>query len=107
MLRGSWRYRYRSSHSRLRGNRHHAAEAASYLFEECYRQGILTSEFFLDDDRFFGKVALAPNAKLRSAFFAAKDRAQRLARKRASGKPRHAARSRRVCQEVAHRDPAA
>ena len=25
-----------------------AAEAASYLFEECYRQGILTSEFFLN-----------------------------------------------------------
>jgi hypothetical protein len=31
-----------------------AADAASYLFEECYRQGILTSEFFLDDDRFLG-----------------------------------------------------
>jgi len=23
-----------------------ASEAASYLFEECYRQGVLTSEFF-------------------------------------------------------------
>src|SRR6478752_7407783 len=29
-----------------------ASEAASYLFEECYQQGVLTSEFFLDDSRF-------------------------------------------------------
>jgi len=35
-----------------------AAEAASYLFEECYRQGVLTSEFFLDDERFLGKIAM-------------------------------------------------
>lgn len=28
-----------------------ASEAASYLFEEFYRQRILTSEFFLDDKR--------------------------------------------------------
>jgi hypothetical protein len=59
-----------------------AAEAASYLFEECYRQGVLTSDFFLDDDRFFGKVALTPDNKLRAAFFAAVERAQRVARKR-------------------------
>jgi hypothetical protein len=25
------------------------AEAASYLFEEFYRQGVMTSEFFMDD----------------------------------------------------------
>ena len=31
-----------------------ASEAASYLFEECYRQGVLTSGFFLDDKRFLG-----------------------------------------------------
>jgi tetratricopeptide (TPR) repeat protein len=59
-----------------------AAEAASYLFEECYRQGVLTSEFFLDDKRFLGKVALRPNAALRAAFFAADQRAQDLARRR-------------------------
>src|SRR5580700_10445205 len=33
----------------------YASEAASYLFEECYRQGVLTSDFFLDDKRFLGK----------------------------------------------------
>src|SRR6202022_4576887 len=29
----------------------YASEAASYLLEECYRQGVLTSDFFLDDKR--------------------------------------------------------
>jgi tetratricopeptide (TPR) repeat protein len=56
-----------------------AAEAASYLFEECYRQDVLTSEFFLDDKRFLGKVALKPDPALRAAFFAAVRRAQELA----------------------------
>lgn len=31
----------------------YASEAAAFLFEECYRQGVLTSEFFLNDKRFF------------------------------------------------------
>jgi len=57
-----------------------ASEAASYLFEECYRQGVLTSEFFLDDKRFLGKIALKPDQALRAAFFAANQRAQELAR---------------------------
>jgi len=56
-----------------------AAEAAAYLFEECYRQGVLTSDFFLNNKRFFGKVALQPNPKLRAAFFAASRRSQDLA----------------------------
>jgi hypothetical protein len=58
-----------------------AAEAASYLFEECYRQGILTSEFFLDDDRFLGETPVKADAALRKAFFAASKRAQDLARR--------------------------
>ena len=41
-----------------------ASEAASYLFEECYRQGILTSGFFLDDKRFLGKISLKPDPKV-------------------------------------------
>ena len=40
-----------------------ASEAASYLFEECYRQGVLTSEFFLDDKRFLGKIPLKPDPR--------------------------------------------
>jgi hypothetical protein len=59
-----------------------AAEAASYLFEECYRQGVLTSEFFLDDKRFLGEIAIKPDPELREAFFAAERRAQDLARLR-------------------------
>ena len=57
-----------------------AAQAASYLFEECYRQGVLTSAYFLDDKLFLGKVALKPDAELRDAFFATDLRAQDLAR---------------------------
>jgi hypothetical protein len=64
-----------------------AAEAASYLFEECYRQGILTSEFFLDDDRFLGEIPLKADAALRKAFFASSKRAQDLARLRLKANP--------------------
>lgn len=56
-----------------------AADAAAYLFEECYRQGVLTSEFFLDDKRFLGKIPLKPDSELRAAFFVADKRAQDLA----------------------------
>ncbi len=56
-----------------------ASIAASYLFEECYRQGILTSEFFLDNKRFFGTIPLKPDPKLYAAFFAADKQAQDLA----------------------------
>lgn len=53
-----------------------AAEAAAYLFDECYRQGVLTSDFFLNNKRFFGKVPLRADPKLRVAFFTAAGRAQ-------------------------------
>ena len=56
-----------------------SAEAASYLFE-CYRQGVLTSEHFLNDKRFLGKIVIKPDPELRDAFFAADLRAQDLAR---------------------------
>jgi len=58
------------------------SEAASYLFEECYRQDVLTSEFFLDDKRLLGKIALKPDPALSTAFLAAVQRAQDLARLR-------------------------
>ncbi len=64
-----------------------AAEAASYLFEECYREGVLTSEFFLDNKRFLGKIPLKPDPKLRAAFFAADKRAQKLAQLRLKTDP--------------------
>ena len=64
-----------------------AAEAAAYLFEECYRQGVLTSEFFLDDKRFLGKIPLKPDPELRAAFFAADKQAQNLAQLQLKSNP--------------------
>ncbi len=64
-----------------------ASEAASYLFEECYQQGVLTSEFFLDNKRFLGEVPLKPDPKLRAAFFAADKQAQDLAQRRLKTNP--------------------
>src|SRR5579883_994487 len=39
----------------------HAGVAATYLFEEFYRQGVLTSEFFLDDKKFLGGIDGKPD----------------------------------------------
>jgi hypothetical protein len=64
-----------------------ASEAAAYLFEECYRQGVLTSEFFLDDKRFLGKIALKPDPELRAGFFTADQQAQDLAQRRLKTNP--------------------
>jgi hypothetical protein len=80
-------------HFEARQKTHHedplgsASEAASYLFEECYRQGVLTSEFVLDNKRFLGKIPLKPDPKLRAAFFAADKQAQDLARLRLETTP--------------------
>src|ERR1700693_2630733 len=64
-----------------------ASDAASYLFEECYRQGVLTSEFFLDNKRFLGKIPLKPDPDLRAAFFAADKQAQDLAEQQLKTNP--------------------
>jgi tetratricopeptide (TPR) repeat protein len=64
-----------------------ASEAAAYLFEECYRQGVLTSEFFLDDKRFLGQIPLKPDPELRAAFFATDKQAQDLAQLRLKTNP--------------------
>ena len=64
-----------------------AAEAAAYLFEECYRQGVLTSEFFLNDKRFLGKIPLKPDPELRAAFFAEDQKAQDLAQMQLKSNP--------------------
>jgi len=64
-----------------------AAEAASYLFEECFRQGVLTSEYFLDDKRFLGEIKIQPDRELRDAFFTADIRAQGLAHLRLETNP--------------------
>jgi hypothetical protein len=60
----------------------HAWEGASYLFEEFYRQGVLTSRFFLDDKKFSAGVERQPNSQSRAAFLAACATAEGLAKAR-------------------------
>jgi hypothetical protein len=67
-----------------------AAQAASYLYEEFDRQGVLTSEFFLDDDRLLGGVQGTPDPQVRDAFGAAARKAQELARARLKSNPHDA-----------------
>ncbi len=67
-----------------------AFEAASYLFEEFYRQGVLSSDFFLDDSRFLKGIAGQPDPKRREAFLSANARARALALNRLKANPRDA-----------------
>lgn len=57
----------------------YTAEAASYLFEEFAQQGVLSSEFFLDDTRLLGGIAGKGDEGRRSAFLAASRRAREVA----------------------------
>lgn len=56
--------------------------AASYLFEELYRQGVLTSDFFLNEKRFLKGIEGKPNAERIVKFFDALEKARELARAR-------------------------
>jgi hypothetical protein len=67
-----------------------AAEAASHLFEEFYAQGVLTSEFFLDDKRLLGGIKGKPDAVRGGAFAAANRRAAEMATARLKSNPRDA-----------------
>ncbi len=64
-----------------------ATEAASYLFEEFDREGVLTSEFFLDDDRLLGGVQGQADPMRRAAFLAANASARNMARERLKADP--------------------
>lgn len=64
-----------------------ALQAANYLLEECYRQGVLTSEFFLDDKP--GEKLKVDPAE-RAGFLASFQRAQDLARERLKAAPNDA-----------------
>jgi hypothetical protein len=55
------------------------AEAASHLFDEFERDGVLTTTFFLDDDRLLGGIKGTPDATHTKAFEAANARARSLA----------------------------
>ena len=67
-----------------------AAEAASYLFQEFDRKGVLTSEFFLDDNRLLGGIDGPPDPQTRDDFGGAIQRAQQLARARLKSDPNNA-----------------
>jgi hypothetical protein len=58
------------------------AIAASYLFEELYRQNVLTSEFFLDDKKFVRGIDGQPDAERMKRFHEAVGRARQLATNR-------------------------
>lgn len=67
-----------------------AAEAASYLFEEFNEKGILTSAFFLNDDRFLGGIEGNPNDNKNAAFLTANHQAHDIAKKAVKANPRDA-----------------
>ena len=65
------------------------SEAASYLFEEFYAQGVLTSEFFLDDKLLLGGATGEGNEARRAAFLAANKLALDLARRQLKSDPKN------------------
>jgi hypothetical protein len=58
------------------------ALAASYLFEELYRQGVLTSDFFLSEKKFLHGIDGKPDPDHMNKFREALTRARALARQR-------------------------
>lgn len=54
------------------------AEAAAYLFQEFQKQGVLSSDFFLDDDRLLGGIKGQPTPELRAGFLGASERGEKL-----------------------------
>ena len=66
----------------------HIAVAASYLFEEFYAQGVLTSDFFLDDKKFLKGISGKPDAKRMEAFRQERDQAITTARERLKKDPK-------------------
>jgi hypothetical protein len=65
----------------------HVAIAASYLFEEFYRQGVLTSDFFLNEKRFLHGIDGEPDAQRMRDFDAAIHSARKLATQRLAKNP--------------------
>lgn len=63
--------------------------AAAYLFQEFYQQGVLTSEFFLNDKRFLGGIEGKPDPQRKAAFNEANERARQLAKKQLKINPRN------------------
>lgn len=66
------------------------ALAASYLFEELYRQDVLTSKFFLDEKKFLHGIEAKPDAERMGHFRETLAEAQRLAQERQKKSPEDA-----------------
>jgi hypothetical protein len=64
------------------------AVGASYLFEELYRQGVLTSDFFLNEKRFLHGIDGKPDPGRMGNFSSALSRARALARQRQKTNPK-------------------
>lgn len=67
-----------------------AAEAASHLFEEFERHGVLTTEFFLDDDLLLNGIRGKADAAAMRAFHEANGKARELAAAALARDPRDA-----------------
>src|SRR5271155_2708829 len=65
-----------------------ASEAASYLFEQFNQKGVLTSEFFLNDEKFLGGVEGSADANKNSAFLEANNAAREQAKARIKANPK-------------------
>jgi hypothetical protein len=63
------------------------AVAASYLFEELHRQGVLTSDFFLNEKKFLHGIDGRPDPERMSHFREALAQARQLARERQKTNP--------------------
>ena len=66
------------------------AEAASYLFEEFNDKGVLTSDFFLNDDRFLGGIEGKPADNRNTNFVTANHQARDMAKRRVKENPHDA-----------------
>ena len=64
------------------------AVAASYLFEELYHQGVLTSDFFLDKKKFLHGIDGRPDPERMNHFREALARARQLAQERQKANPK-------------------
>jgi tetratricopeptide (TPR) repeat protein len=68
----------------------HIAVAASYLFEEFYRQGVLTSEYFLNDKKFLHGIDGKPDATRMEGFRREREHAIQASRQRLKKDPKDA-----------------
>jgi hypothetical protein len=64
------------------------AVAATYLYEEFFRKSVLTSDFFLDNNKFLHGIDGKPDADLMNNFMGALTRARTLAQRRMAKDPK-------------------